>query len=696
MDMFNNLPGVIVNTVDGGLAVRRAPKAHSTLIIGTAGKGSADQPYQVVDPSKAALEFGFEGNLIRAMEEARGAGSDNLILFRMGTKAASLIGVGKDFATAKTMSKVARDSAGIVTITAASHGYVAGDIVKVAAVGAGNVSVNGEYAVATAVSGAFTYATAITDVLAENADLGSCYKLVTAGFTVSFSARSSDTATRYKVWYAAGVLAVWLDGNLVFSNADGASVDNGDVTITGLIAGNQGLALGTGGSPLLATAVTLTAAVSGGTVTDPAPTKVDAVTGVETANQTGRKLFIAFQKAADLLDGIQVEQLVVPDAKIDQPNIAFKVDAGDVVNNPVVNPDALDWLKTTSDAFGAKTYKWASDTVDSEGATVAAAGPFANPGARVTAAYNEVNWGFALANFAARVSKLANQCIAFIGTTAPKTFKLVDVRQWIGYLPTYNSNGVVTVAGAGLCGIPYLVGTTGAKLHAACWDAAAGRAPGFFETSEGQFDGSVLDDKNGNPVDIGAYLHVVADQGILSNGFSRAYAANLAPTVAGFCSMLDEKSALTNKPLRATQIPGLVYIPGQLDSLTQAKVNVLRNKGLNAPAAMLHDMSAATDASDYTTILHTRVKGRFVATLLQVADPFIGESSLDGLQLQALKTALDQALVELSKRGYGSNPNVVITTTPGEQRLGHATLDLTFRPADELIQLTAQVGLTRS
>lgn len=616
--MFNNLPGVIVNTIDGGLAVRRAPQAHSTLIVGTAGKGVADQPYQVVDPAKTALEFGYDGNLIRACEEARAASCDNIILFRMGTKPATLTAVGKD--------------------------------------------------------------------TTEGA--------ATAGFDLSFGTRSSDTSTRYKIWYKTGVLAVYLDGILVFSNQDGLAVDTGDVTVTGLVAGNQGLQLGSGSTPSLATAVALNA-LPNGTSTDPKPVYTDAVTGLESANQTGRKLFIAALKAMDLLDGMQVEQLVMPDAKIDQPNIAFKVDSNDVVNDPTVNGDAFDFLKTTIDGYGNKTYQWAHETVDSEGATVTAAGPFANPAARVTAGYHEVNWGYAMARFAAKVSKLANQCIAFIGTTAPKTYKLADVRKWVGFLPTFGIGAVPTTDGIGLCGIPYLMGCTQAKLHVACFDKATGRSAGLFETAEGEYDGTVSSDIGGNPIDIGAYLHVVADQAIMSNGWGRNYAANLAAHVAGFCSMLDEKSALTNKALKVIQIPGLVYIPSQLDSLTFAKVNVLRSKGTGASPALLHDMSAATNASDYTTLLHTRVKGRFVQTLLKVADPFIGESSLDGLQLQSLKTALDQALVELVKRGYGTNPQVVVSATPGEARLGHATLTLTFKPADELIQLTAEIGLVQ-
>lgn len=138
---------------------------------------------------------------------------------------------------------------------------------------------------------------------------------------------------------------------------------------------------------------------------------------------------------------------------------------------------------------------------------------------------------------------------------------------------------------------------------------------------------------------------------------------NLANYVAGVCSNLDEKVALTNQSLDVTQMPGLYYTPAQLDALTQAKINVLRYKGAGNQPALLHDMTQASSASDYTTVLRMRIKGLVVSTLLATGDPFIGSSSLGGLQLTSLKTALDSALSELSQRGYISNPSVTITTT---------------------------------
>jgi hypothetical protein len=615
--MYNNLPGILVNTVDGGLAVQRQPVADSTLVISTSGQGVANQPYQVVDRTKAALEFGLQGNLIRGMEEAA-SNSDNLILFRMGTAPMTLTGIGAD----------------------------------------------------------------------------STPGALTAGFGLEFGQVQATAATDYKVWYKAGVLAVYFGEALIYSNDPLQTTDNGDLTIDGLIAGNAGLQIGTGASATLANAITVQAAAAlAGVAHQAAPTLTACVTGL---GLTGRQQFVALLKALDLLQGFQVKQIVVPEALFNAPNVAFYVagDATTSLNNPVTNPSALDWLKTSADAYGNLTFQWASETTDSNGTAVAA---FAGVtlASRKAAGFSEVNWGYTLANFCASVSMLGNECIGFIGTTGPASYKLVDVRKWVGYLPKYDANGVVTTAGAGLLGIAYTAGTDTAHLNPLCVDFASGsRKPGFFQTASGQYDDAAEQDINQNPIDIGAYLHVVADQAILSNGFATNYVSNIATFVAGICGMLDEKRALTNLSVSGIQqLPGLTYTPGQLDALTQVNINVLKTK--TTGPALLHDKTCATDASDYTQVLRVRIKGLVVATMLAIGDPFVGASSLDGLQLTSLKTALDTGLSELSKRGYINSPSVVIKTTAAEQRIGHADLFLKFHPADQMVQLNAYVGLTR-
>jgi hypothetical protein len=47
----------------------------------------------------------------------------------------------------------------------------------------------------------------------------------TPGFTITFSDVTSDAGTRYQIWYKAGVLSVWKDGTLEYSNVVNAPVD---------------------------------------------------------------------------------------------------------------------------------------------------------------------------------------------------------------------------------------------------------------------------------------------------------------------------------------------------------------------------------------------------------------------------------------------------------------------------------------
>ena len=125
-------------------------------MIGTAGEGVVNTPYQVTDRALAAAEFGFSGTLERGIEECA-TNSDNIIAFRCGTSPMVLAGVGLD-----------------TTVGAA-----------------------------------------------------------TPGFTITFSDVTSDAGTRYQIWYKAGVLSVWKDGTLEYSNVVNASVEtttNGTIT----------------------------------------------------------------------------------------------------------------------------------------------------------------------------------------------------------------------------------------------------------------------------------------------------------------------------------------------------------------------------------------------------------------------------------------------------------------------------------
>ncbi len=656
---YNYLPGVQVTTIDGGLVARRVPTSKAVLVLGTAAQGPANDPYPVTDRATAAQIFGFTGSLIRGLEEVAIGGSDNIILFRIGTDPAVLYNVG------------------------------------------------------TTTAGSVTY----------------------PGFSISFGTQNGAVGSTYSIWYdpTTARLYVWNASQLVFEydTTLGENVDTGDITITGPNNGLEqsaaveaslggGVALGTG-SPSLATAISITAAAvlidaaivpttrysywaqSGGVFTPIVSNFYQGFTGI---GMTQRQLYIALAQAATLLDIYPVDEIVAPDAVFDNPNVAYYVNGNTstYVNNPATNLNSLDWLGVVTDAYGNSVYHWASESYDSSGAPVAPVAWSTNT-QRLAAGYGEVNFGHELATFAQK-QELVGQggtCLVFIGTSQPASFKLVDLRTWVGFLPKYDptkvdqdgdADIVVVTDGAGILGIPYLAGCTSARLNALCADYGTGRQSGLFQTDNGFYDGVPMVDKNGNLVDVGAYTHPFADVGIVANGYKNGYGTNLANYAAGYCATLDEKVNLTNKPVKASQLwkPNSV----QLDAATDIGVNFLRFKGDGNLPVFTHGQTAATSASDYKNLLRQRIKGLVVDTLRTTADPFIGASSTDGLQVQAMQTALNNKLMTLQKRGYISRFSFTVTTTPAQQRIGHANIDITFNPADELIQLDASVAISRS
>lgn len=525
-----------------------------------------------------------------------------------------------------------------------------------------------------------------------------------AGFSITLGDRTSTANVDYSLWYKAGVLYVFKKGVLVYANdtSAGVTVDTGDVLVAG--AATSGLACeaaAVSATPALAKtyagSITITAAAAMSAIgTNTAPVFTAAVTGT---SMTGRQLYIAQQKAFDLLDYFPIQQVCVPGAFLDAPNVAFYVssDTTTATNNPATNTDALGWLKTTVSTSGT-SYHWSNESTDSTGAAKAAV-TFTNADDRISKDYHEVSFGYQLARFCSKQSEVLGGCLGFIGLKGPSRFDYTSLRDWIGYLPTYDSAGTPTASGKGMLGQPYLTGSMTNKLNSLTSEnlstgSVAYRLPGFFQTVSGEYDGGPQYDRNQNPVDLGAYVHVVGDSAYIANGYGR-YTGNLANIVAGLVSALDEKSAPTNKPVYGvTQLyrANLTW----LDALTQANINVLKFVNAGETPVLLHGMTMASDASDYIFMSRMRVKFMLVKALFDEGNKFIGETSTDGLQLQAMRTALDARLNEMKKRGYLQRFSYTISKTLADQRIGRAFIDITFMPPDELVQLRASVAISRT
>jgi hypothetical protein len=98
-----------------------------------------------------------------------------------------------------------------------------------------------------------------------------------------------------------------------------------------------------------------------------------------------------------------------------------------------------------------------------------------------------------------------------------------------------------------------------------------------------------------------------------------------------------------------------------------AKINVLRYKGPNNAPVLLHDRTAAIYDSDFTFLLRMNIHSLVIDPLCQRADQYEGQATLDGLQLTSMKSAMDEDMVALTKRGYISKSNITISATQAQQ-----------------------------
>jgi hypothetical protein len=94
LDNFESLPGIIHELQDGGLQISVTNSAPLVLVMGTASKGVTGRKVPVIRSSESENQFGKAGSLVRGMYEARGGGSQNTFLLRIGAKSATLLGVG--------------------------------------------------------------------------------------------------------------------------------------------------------------------------------------------------------------------------------------------------------------------------------------------------------------------------------------------------------------------------------------------------------------------------------------------------------------------------------------------------------------------------------------------------------------------------------------------------------------------------
>lgn len=638
---YENLPGIFTDKLDGNLTVPNTNDAPIVVVLGTSPSGDAEELFTVVRVSDAAAEFGKDGTLVRGMYEAQAAGSSNLRLFRIGATSAKLEGIAGGTATIETVAK--DDTA------------------------------------------------------------GGLYKV-----------HYLSSTTRLKVFRSADDILVYDSGAV---GDPTTKVDLGEVivTISGTLAGSDiGLASGDPeDSAVDLEDVTLAASPNGD------------LSATFTAGDDGLTLnrmqtFEALEEAYALLEDADLDFVVPMNVYLDDKNVMDIESAtmsglmtGVTSHADITLGGDNDMLGLyRQEEFEGRLYHWwdvdrdgvaeITPTVDgiSGGAqTLIDAGDISIEAAVAGASadltfgdFNEVNFGYQLADFCFRQSHLNTEMTGAIGVLPPNSFTPKDVSVWVGKEPVteVNSSGttVITTNGTGLLGNKWMAG----RIASGTIPAHRGGAPngGFIATDNGYVDGVELTDANDALVDIGKYLDVVSAYPLLTNPSRTAqYAATGAATYIGKQTRLRAGSAATNKVIRNLQLPF---------RLQKSKVDRLAGKRFvhfieKAAGIVVADApTAARPDSDYTRRSTLAIVKTAIDAVRQVSEPFLGEG-MTSSQLAALETAISNALGELAEAGILNRFELSVTSTTLQRIEGKADVNLVLVPAFELRQINVTVAL---
>jgi len=301
------------------------------------------------------------------------------------------------------------------------------------------------------------------------------------------------------------------------------------------------------------------------------------------------------------------------------------------------------------------------------------------------------SFGYQLANFCYQATVNNNTCLGVIGvdgatTSASGTPTLTEVEDWVSSLEDYSN-----------CG--YYDGTT---------ETATG-TPGNYcfvartdETQPPNYAGGDVTDSKGNRVDIGAYISVVASNVRAANDAASDlyptigyYNADGAASYAGLISSLPAKSAPTNKIVYGVTLQQGIS-QGQANRLAGSRFVTLMSKpkGIVIASAMTGAYNiSAYYRSDFVRLSTVRIVHDAVNYVRETADQFIGEPN-NAPQRNAMATAIENALKTMQEQGALRRFNFNVWSSPTDQVLGKATVELILVPAFELQEVRIIVALT--
>jgi len=317
------------------------------------------------------------------------------------------------------------------------------------------------------------------------------------------------------------------------------------------------------------------------------------------------------------------------------------------------------------------------------------------------------NFGWQLANFCYQQTKNWSSSHGFIGVRPPivsasGTPTLAEVETWVAALETFDTSAQAN-------------GGADFTIYDGVTDAGSDGVPdtyAFLATSDELIptgappwnDANVVQDKNNNPVDIGAYISVVAFTGKALNEVSRRedpvnayYRSNGAAGYAGLVASLPSWIAPTNRVVGG-------YVPFRNFSYDQVN-RLIGNRFvpfLDRPTKGLVVARGRTGAynisdtykSDYVNLSTVRIVAEAVTRVREVAEPFLGQPNNPQIR-NALEAEIDAMLRRMQSVGALQRSDFNLVSTPSMQITGDIRVDLTLVPAFEIVTIEISTSLAR-
>lgn len=653
--------GITSEILDGKLQPVVSLPEDVVLVVSRATSGPTDQIYSVSDTETAKQIFGANSPIIALMRHAYAGGADNVALYRIGGRAASIENLFGEYTNLRTAD--ATVSAGSdLTVYAGPRTndpkntiiivYQGSKIVYSNAPGQeidlGSVYLDGFD------SSAFPYVVGKLGAPVEFSKVATEIKskVVTAFVTTeeSTSAFTLPTTTQYVVQ------VVVTSGTSVTTLTENVDYTYEGTTVT-LI------------KPVVKdTTVQVTYAVA----LDSEQSDIVYKAGEDNIDANLNRLYELYDTAFVDLEAYDVFSTIIEDL-FDAPNIA---------SGSPETADRLTYVLRT-DVDDGFEYEWSTNKYvyrllsDATKTTtdVSLAALDSNGQPIIVKQYNEVDFTHRLGMWAWTQSDIAHYVNGVVGPKPPTATHTIAVNRWIGTAPTKDIYGKITANGTGLLGNRFMAGTTS-------------KSAGFYATGSGYPDGDPLYDSSGVIVDIGKHLSIpvvpvyanselYSSSGITIRSSSAAYAGLLTQIVPGDSSTnvllpgVSQAFRLKSRAIQALSEAGYVAVEE-------------KSKGLTVYSGDL----ATSDNSDYDYVSTAIAITHVLKGLRDVIDPYIGKG-ISSTMMTALYNAIDTELKLQVTNGYINGYEFNLTGTDANS----LKLPLSLQPKHELRTVNIVVSL---